>query len=62
MSPNDSGMHIRVEMELRDAFVQAFRAKDMAAGDVLWDFMSVYTDKTRQSRTDRSVGTKGRRN
>jgi hypothetical protein len=55
-------MHIRVERELRDAFVQACRAKDRAAADVLRDFMRVYTKKMRQSRADRSIGTKGRRN
>lgn len=41
----DSGMRIRVEKELREAFVQACRAQDRAAADVLRDFMRSFTEK-----------------
>jgi hypothetical protein len=45
MLTKDSGMRIRVEKELRDAFVLACRAQDRAAADVLRDFMRVFTAK-----------------
>lgn len=41
----DSGMRIRVEKELRDAFVQACRAQERSAADVLRDFMRAFTEK-----------------
>lgn len=45
MITKDSGMRIRVEKELREAFVQACRAQDRAAADVLRDFMRAFTEK-----------------
>ena len=45
MSTKDSGMRIRVEKELRDTFVQACRAQDRAAADVLRDFMRAFTEQ-----------------
>lgn len=45
MIVKDSGMRIRVEKELREAFVQACRAQDRAAADVLRDFMRAFTEK-----------------
>jgi hypothetical protein len=45
MSNKDAGMRIRVEMELREAFVQACRAQSLAASDVLRDFMRAFTEK-----------------
>ena len=44
----DSGMRIRVEKELRDAFVQACRDQDRSAADVLRDFMRTFTEKQQQ--------------
>lgn len=44
----DAGMRIRVEKELREAFVQACRAQDRPASDVLRDFMRSFT-QTQQS-------------
>lgn len=41
----DAGIRIRVEAELREAFVQACRAQDRAASEVLRDFMRVFTEK-----------------
>ncbi len=54
----DSGMRIRVEKELRDAFVQACRAQDRAAADVLRDFMRVFTEKQQQGQASLFAGTK----
>ena len=48
----DSGMRIRVEKELRDAFVRACRAQDRAAADVLRDFMRAFTEKQQEGQTD----------
>ena len=48
----DSGMRIRVEKDLRDAFVQACRAQNRAAADVLRDFMRAFTDKQQQGQAD----------
>jgi hypothetical protein len=45
MSLKDSGMRIRVETELREAFVQACRAENRPASDVLRDFMRVFVEK-----------------
>lgn len=45
MSIKDSGMRIRVEKELREAFLQACRAQDRVASDVLRDFMRAFTEK-----------------
>ncbi|OAI26481.1 plasmid-related protein [Methylomonas koyamae] len=38
-------MRIRVEKELRDAFVAACREQDRVAADVLREFMRVFVDK-----------------
>jgi hypothetical protein len=57
MSLKDSGMRIRVEKELRDAFVQACRAQDRAAADVLRDFMRAFTEKQQQGQADLFTGT-----
>jgi hypothetical protein len=52
MTRKDSGMRIRVEKELRDAFVQACRAQDRVAADVLRDFMRSYAEKQSQGQSD----------
>lgn len=58
MSLKDSGMRIRVEKDLRDAFVQACRAQDRPAADVLRDFMRAFTEKQLQGQADLFAGTK----
>jgi hypothetical protein len=58
MSLKDSGMRIRVEKELHEAFVQACRAQDRHASDVLRDFMRVFTDKQLEGQADLFVGSK----
>lgn len=45
MSTKDSGMRIRVEKDLREAFVQACRSQNRPAAEVLRDFMRSFTEK-----------------
>jgi hypothetical protein len=42
MKTKDVGLRIRVEHELRDAFVDACRSQDKPAAQVLRDFMRRY--------------------
>ena len=42
MKTKDCGMRIRVERELREDFVQACRAQNRVASDVLREFMRTY--------------------
>ena len=57
MSVKDSGIRIRVEKELREAFVQACRAQERAASDVMREFMRAFTDKQQQGQADLFAGT-----
>lgn len=45
MSTKDAGLRIRVERELREAFVLACSADHRKASDVLREFMSAYAKK-----------------
>jgi len=45
MNTKDAGMRIRVERELRDAFVQACQAQGLVASEVLRDFMRAFAAK-----------------
>ena len=58
MSVKDSGIRIRVEKELREAFVQACRAQERAASDVMREFMRAFTDKQQQGQADLFAGTR----
>lgn len=60
MSLKDSGLRIRVEKNLREAFVQACRAQDRHASDVLRDFMRAFTEKQLQGQANLFSGTKSR--
>ncbi|MGU1523732.1 plasmid-related protein [Pseudomonas aeruginosa] len=53
-------MRIRVEKDLRDAFVQACRAQDRHASDVLRDFMRAFTEKQLLGQADLFAGFKGK--
>jgi hypothetical protein len=53
-------MRIRVDKELREAFVQACRAQDRHASDVLRDFMRTFTEKQLQGQADLFAGSKGK--
>lgn len=52
MMLKNSGMRIRVEKDLREAFVKACRAQDRHAADVLRDFMRTFTEKQLQGQAD----------
>jgi hypothetical protein len=56
MALKNSGMRIRVEKELREAFVQACRTQNRAAADVLRDFMRSFADRHRQGQADLFAG------
>lgn len=45
MAAKDSGLRIRVQRELRDKFLDACRAQDKPAAQVLRDFMRTYIDR-----------------
>ena len=45
MTTKDSGMRIRIERELRDAFVQACQSQGLIAAEVLRDFMRGFAAK-----------------
>ncbi len=45
MSNKDSGLRIRVELELRDAFVEACQSQGLVASEVLRDFMRMFSAK-----------------
>lgn len=40
----DSGLRIRVQRELRDRFLEACRAQDKPAAQVIREFMRAYVD------------------
>jgi hypothetical protein len=60
MSIKDSGMRIRVEKELREAFVQACRAKNRPAAEVLRDFMRTFTESQERGQADLFGGIGGK--
>ncbi len=45
MNTKDAGMRIRVERELRDAFVQACQSQGLVAAEVLRNFMRSFSTK-----------------
>jgi hypothetical protein len=45
MNSKDAGMRIRIERDLRDAFVQACQSQGLAAAEVLRDFMRSFAAK-----------------
>ncbi|WP_374510892.1 plasmid-related protein [Niveibacterium sp.] len=45
MLRKDAGLRIRVDRDLREAFVEACRSHDMAASEVLREFMRSYTQQ-----------------
>lgn len=46
MLRKDVGLRIRIDRDLRDAFVEACRSQDMAASAVLREFMRSYAQQT----------------
>lgn len=55
----DAGFRIRVERELRDEFVDACRAHDRPAAQVIRDFMRQYIE-TNLTAEDKSAKTESR--
>lgn len=47
MHTKDAGMRIRIERELRDAFVAACQSQGLVAAEVLRRFMQGFADKHR---------------
>lgn len=45
MTTKDCGMRIRIERELRDAFVASCQSQGLGASEVLRDFMRAFTAK-----------------
>jgi len=45
MSVKDSGIRVRVEKSLRDAFVEVCRTQGLPASSVLRDFMCAYAER-----------------
>jgi hypothetical protein len=45
MSAKDFGIRVRVEKDLREAFVEACRAQGLGASGVLRDFMHAYAER-----------------
>lgn len=45
MSTKDAGMRIRIERELREAFVAACQAQGVGASEVIRDFMRSFAAK-----------------
>jgi hypothetical protein len=52
MSTKDSGMRVRVEKEVRDAFVQACHARNRPASEVLRDFMRSFTEEQERGQAE----------
>jgi hypothetical protein len=50
MTEKDAGMRIRVERGLRDQFVEACRARDLSAAQVIRAFMRGYVDQAHGKR------------
>jgi Ca2+-binding EF-hand superfamily protein len=59
MSTKDAGMRIRVERELRDAFVEACQSQGLVAAEVLRDFMRSFASKHRSEQAMLFAPTKG---
>ena len=47
MVRKDVGLRIRIDRDLRDAFVEACRSQDLPASEVLREFMRAYTERTK---------------
>jgi len=45
MSTKDSGLRVRIERDLREAFVNACQAQGLGASEVLRDFMRSFAAK-----------------
>ncbi len=48
----DAGLRIRVQRELRESFIEACKAEDKPAAQVLREFMRDYVRQQAQTKTD----------
>jgi hypothetical protein len=46
MGKKDVGMRIRIDKELREAFVEACRTNDVPASEILREFMRHYSEQS----------------
>lgn len=60
MSAKDAGMRVRVERELRDAFVAACQSQGLVAAEVLRDFMRGFAAKHSNEQAALFAGAAGR--
>ena len=61
MKTKDVGLRIRVDRELRDAFVTACRSQEKPAAQVLREFMRQFVNDAQEKRTNESDGSNHRR-
>lgn len=54
----DVGLRIRIDRELREAFLAACKAEDKPAAQVLREFMRAYIDQKKSERNQRASTTK----
>jgi len=57
----DSGLRIRVQRDLRDSFLDACRAQDKPAAQVIREFMRDYVERHGRTVAGRRAKEKGRR-
>jgi hypothetical protein len=55
----DAGIRIRVEKDLREAFVAVCQEEDRHASDVLREFMQAYVERHQKGQGDLFVGSAG---
>ncbi|MES2992353.1 MAG: plasmid-related protein [Pseudomonadota bacterium] len=60
MGSKDAGMRIRIERELRDAFVAACQSQGLVAAEVLRDFMRGFAAKHSNEQAALFAGGPGR--
>lgn len=61
MLTKNSGMRIRVEKDLREAFVKVCKAQDRHASDVLRDFMRNYTEQHQRGQAELFIDSRRKR-
>ena len=61
MNMKDAGLRIRVQRELREQFLEACRAQDKPAAQVLREFMRAYVEEHRGLLQQTLFGKKKRR-
>jgi hypothetical protein len=60
MAAKDSGLRIRVERPLREAFLEAYRADDRPAAQVIREFMRGYVARRTSGADNAPMSEKGK--